>query len=211
MDFWIDQNLKANISAQRGTNNESVLDWGGRVESITRTFSHESYGNYIRQTGSYDGAANRITLPDIANRPEGGWASQVSAPGIVSRLGEMDPHGPEAQALQSTLQSIAQANFERLSRTLPLEEGGGSSNFSYTVKLKPGVWRGPEHIWVGDICQLVVKRGRLNINHQMRVLQVDIDIDQNGFETVTLTLNWPDNPKDLIKQFVQDVRTLQRR
>lgn len=209
IDFWIDQDLKANISAQRGTNNESILDWGGRVESVSRSFDHTAYANYIRQTGATAEAGLRATIPNIDTRPEGGWASQLSAPEIISYLGDLPL--AEAKKVVEQLQSVANANFARLSRTLPLEEGGSASNFSYSVKLKPGIWRGPEHIWVGDIVQLVVKRGRLDINHQMRVIELNISVDQNGFESVELTLNWPNNPKDLIKQFVQDVRTLQRR
>lgn len=62
---------------------------------------------------------------------------------------------------------------------------------SYTVELKPGVWRGPDHFWLGDTVKLVVQSGRLNVQTDVRVQTIDIAIDDNGDEQVSVTLGYP--------------------
>ena len=61
IDFWIDYNRKAHVATQRGINNESTLDYGQRVTSVSRSFSHEAYANYLRMTGAQPGVAVRIS------------------------------------------------------------------------------------------------------------------------------------------------------
>jgi hypothetical protein len=58
----------------------------------------------------------------------------------------------------------------------------------YTVRLKRGGWQGPDHIWLGDTVRLIIPSGRLDVDTTARVHEVAIDIDEDGGETVTLTL-----------------------
>ena len=111
----------------------------------------------------------------------------MSAIGMPSILNANDT----ATYQTGVLQGAGQAVFDNLSRSLPDVNAGASGNFSYTVTLAPGIWRGREHMWVGDTVTFVCKRGRLDINHKMRIVQIQIDIDQNNTESISLTLNWP--------------------
>lgn len=200
-DFWIDENRKANIAASRGRLTETAIDHPGRAAKVERSITRDAIANFVRQSASVEGAEVFFTVPNIADRPEGGWAKTLGAPATRST---------EDVILPKQLQAIGQANFDRLSRGLPLDDDS-PANFSYSVTLENGVWRGPDHIWVGDTVRLVVKRGRLNVNELMKVYQVSISIDQNDVETVSLTLNWPSNAKDKIRNFANALWYLNRR
>lgn len=199
-DLWVDFQLKMNISAQRGSVSESALDFPGRLAGFERSITHDSYANLVRQSAAVEGGEVYFTAPDIITRPEGGWATTIGAPATRSA---------EDVLLPNQLAAIGQANFDKLSKLLPADDGPG--NYSYTVTLENGVWRGPEHIWVGDTVRLVVNRGRLEINELMRVYEINISIDQNDVETVKLTLNFPKNAKDKIRNFANALWYLNKR
>jgi hypothetical protein len=61
----------------------------------------------------------------------------------------------------------------------------------YTVRLKRGGWRGPDHIWLGDTVRLIIRDGDLDVDQTYRVYEVAIDLDGDGGETVTLSLGGP--------------------
>jgi hypothetical protein len=59
---------------------------------------------------------------------------------------------------------------------------------TYTVPLQPGAWQGPGHIWAGDTVRMRISSGRLQVDSDLRVQQIDIVIDSSENENVTLTI-----------------------
>jgi len=59
---------------------------------------------------------------------------------------------------------------------------------SYQVLLRDGFWEGRGHIDVGDFVTIHLEVGAEVIKHRLRVSELQIDIDGNGYEAVTLTL-----------------------
>jgi hypothetical protein len=187
-DFWIDSDNKANIAyPQRGSNQGTTLDYGGSVVRVNRTFESSSYANYMRQSGATDlvDPANFSDF-ELATLPEGGWAEVVGDTSLLT----------DAQ-----VDRAGRGNFQRLNQLAP----------SYTVTLAAGAWRGPSSLWVGDTARVVIRRGRLAVNELMRVLEINCDIDQNGVETVSVVLNWPDNPLDSLRKFAANLYFLNKR
>lgn len=62
---------------------------------------------------------------------------------------------------------------------------------TYTLTLRPGGWRGPDHIWVGDTVQLVVMSGRLAVDTSLRVYEMAFGLDADGGESVEVTVGGP--------------------
>lgn len=188
-DFWIDADKVAKLQKKRGYDRGVVLDYGGIINSVTRNFNSDSFANMVRMSGRQpsqpytyplSGSYEEQKLVDPYQTPEGGWATAIGDQSLLS---------PEQ------VQRAGKASYDRLSRLAP----------TYTAVFQKGAWGGPEHVWVGDTVRLVVKRGRLVVDDLMRVFQIDISIDQNEVETVSVVLNWPDNPEDNLHRFVHNV------
>jgi hypothetical protein len=159
--------MELNVWAQRGRTAGVVLDLGGLVSQVRRTVDPSTYANAIRVNG--DAALLDVATreaDDLATRPEGRWDGQYGDSTIrdATTLDERaDWRIADAQVLQP----------------------------AYTAVLRPGKWDGPDHIWLGDTCRLVVRSGRLDVNTLLRVFEVAVDLDDDGGETVSLTLGAP--------------------
>lgn len=159
---------------QRGADRGVVLEYGGLAASITRDVDPSEYANAVRVTGtSPEGGGDeptpvetRVPNADMLTRPEGRWEKTFG----------------ESITTQANLVERAAWRLDQAQVVRP----------SYTVKLKRGAWRGPDHIWLGDTCRLVImSRPRLAVDTRLRVQTVDIGIDEDGGEDVTLTLGAP--------------------
>jgi hypothetical protein len=148
----------------RGEGRGKLLDYPGRVASVTRTVDPGNYANSIRETGNTGLAAVAVSAPDVATRPEGLWEAQL---GDTSLL--------DAASVTS------RANYDLAQRQQIAP--------AYQVKLYPGSWGGPLDVWLGDVVELRVQSGRLNVDDFLQVWEVDIDLDDADNETVTLTLS----------------------
>lgn len=175
-DWDIDPSTMAlQVWAERGSADGVVLDLGGLVSSVRRHVDPSAYANAIRVNG--DPALLDIATrdaADLATRPEGRWDGQFGDTTIrdaVTLGRRADWRISEAQVLQPT----------------------------YTVTLRPGKWEGPDHIWLGDTCRLVVRSGRLSVNTTLRVYEISVTLDDNSTETIDLTLGAP--RLDLRSQF----------
>jgi hypothetical protein len=148
----------------RGQARGKVLDYPGRVASLTRTVDPGSYANSIRETGNTGIAAALVAAADIATRPEGRWDAQLGDTSLLDA---------------ASVASRAAYDLAQRQTIVP----------AYQVKLYPGSWGGPMDIWLGDIVELRVLSGRLQVDDFLRVWEVDIDLDDADNETVTLTLS----------------------
>lgn len=148
----------------RGVAAEVVVDYPGRIAKLTRTVDPGSYANAVRETGNTGLAAVRQEAADIATRAEGRWDVGL---GDTSLL--------DAASVAS------RATYDLASRQ--------QITPTYTVTLQPGSWGGPPDIWLGDSVLLAVNAGPVQTAVNLRVYEIDIDLDESDVETVTLTLS----------------------
>jgi hypothetical protein len=162
-DWDITPDLKFDVHyPQRGTDRGVVLDYGGTVKTFSRTPGQ--YANVVRVSGA-DGVAPVVReVADLATRPEGRVEAQFGFPDVTQA---------------ATLAQKADRLLAELSAAEP----------SYTVTLK--TWGGPGELWLGDPVELVVKTGRLDEVSVRRVVEVDVDVDDSGVETVQVSLGQP--------------------
>lgn len=151
----------------RGTDRGKVLDYGGRIASATRQVDPSTFGNAVRATGATGLAAVRAEAPRLASDAAGRWDLQYAEPSVT---------------LATTLSAKAQATLAAGQYVVP----------SWTVTFKAGEWGGPGDVWLGDQVTLVVKAGRLNVVQSLRVFEINLALDENDVDTVTLTLGAPD-------------------
>jgi len=142
-----------------------ILEWGdNQVGKVTRSFDPSTYADVLYLTGASSAGLTPVTVTKagIATLPEGRWESVVSTSEVIQ--------------LALNLRGTFLANdVMRLLAT-------------YTVELKPGAWKGPDHIWPGDQLRFRLRTTRLDVNLLYKVTQLDIALGDAGDERVTLTL-----------------------
>lgn len=160
---------------QRGSDRGVVLVLGGLAAEVSREVDTSGYANAIRYTGAQG--------DDVTPGPDPvEWESgDLDMPGVVPQ-GRWDAvFGDDGLKNQSALEDRAewQSWWSQVIRP------------TYTVRLVRGGWEGPDHIWVGDTVRLIVPSGRLAVDTTARVFEVQLDLDEEGGETVALTLGGP--------------------
>ena len=154
---------------ERGTDRSVILLLGGLAASVSREVNPSDYANALRYTGA-EGTTpierEAAFLGEPGNFPQGRWDAV---------------HGDDGLTLQATLSQRAAWQLEQSQVVRPV----------YTVTLARGGWQGPDHIWLGDTVRLIVPSGRLAVDTTARVHEVEIDLDGDGGEQVTLTLGGP--------------------
>jgi hypothetical protein len=157
---------------ERGSDRGVVLIHGGLVESASRTEDSGEYANALRYTGAAGDDVTpgptpvELAAPDIGGVEQGRWDAVFGDDGLIN---------------QSTLDDRAAWQLGQ-SQVVPV---------TWTVRLRRGGWGGPDHIWLGDWVRLIVKSGRLGVDQSYRVYEVQIDLDGDGGEDVTLSLGGP--------------------
>lgn len=165
-DWEIDAQLRFNVFyPQRGSSGGQVLDYGGRVNGVTRTLDTSSFANAVRYSGA-DADASGAPLPAAlevgAIGPAGRWEKQTGDTSILDA---------------PTLAAAAEAE---LARDIEVDA-------SYELTLTPGWWT-PDILWLGDTVQVVIKKGRLDVSALQRVSQIAVTIGDDGGETVVVTV-----------------------
>jgi hypothetical protein len=155
---------------RRGTDRGVVLEYGGAVTAVRRDVSSADYANAVRYTGGQtDDAVPVVTTPveldadAIATVAQGRWDAVFGDDGLI---------------LQSTLADRAAWQLAQAQVVQP----------TYTLTLRPGYWRGPTHIWLGDTVRLVLMSGRLRVNEQMRVQEMAFEIGDDGADGLSITV-----------------------
>jgi len=161
-DFDIDAQKRANLYwRERGLDRGVVLDYGGTVVEVDRHSESNNYANAIRQNGNTD-LVLYLTAGDIPSRREGRWEAAYSDVNLND---------------SASISGAGLANLDRSSKLQP----------SYSMTLRPGFWKGPDHIWLGDRVTVVLKVGRLEEVVETRVYEIQIDRDENLNERVIIT------------------------
>lgn len=149
-------------------NNHFVLNYGGTVKKITRGLDTGAFGNSAVYTGSMNLVPVQRDASGIGTALQGRLAITGSDPSIVD-------NAHLAQAAQ---------NFATNSQNVVP---------SWACDLAAGAWTSPTDAWLGDICQFVVNKGRLNVNAQYRIIKVQININDDSptGDAVSLTIAQP--------------------
>ncbi len=187
-DLDIDQNRVANLYyPQRGADNGVVLDYGGVLTAVERTFEPATFANAIRQSGASGVTTVTTTVPNIAITPEGRWDAQY---------GDIDLTTADMVA-QTSATNIALA-----STALP----------TYQLHMARGAWGGPSHFWLGDYVLVVIQTGRLNEVVKGRVFQMDISVGSSDTEDVIVTVgNLHHDIESVLKGLAKRIIPLTRR
>lgn len=159
---------------QRGTDRGVILEYGGLVRALQRNVDVSDYANSVRVTGQP--AEGSSTPPTPAEGAAEGLGDPLQFP-----QGRWDKVIGTSIVLPATLAERRTWLLDHHQVIRP----------AYTVQLKRGAWRGPDHIWLGDPCRIVIMSGRLRVDTSLRVEEVSIAIGDSGSEDVTLTLGAP--------------------
>lgn len=178
---------------QRGRLDPVKLDYGGMISKVTRSVDIPGqYANYTRTWASGIGVnfnldADIEQVADLSSRPEGRWDQSFTISDLRTPLDDV------------VRKKSGQYNFNKSSRILP----------AMTLTLSPGQWAaigGPAGLYIGDMANAIVRRGRLDINIITRVYSLDLTLDQSNNETLNVTVGLPKiNP---FKSLTNDLRRL---
>lgn len=161
-EWEIDPHLRFNIFyPRRGTDAGVNFDYGGNVARLTRSFSPEGFMNAGRFSG--DSKISSTIREADSFAPYGRWERQVSYPGMSS---------------PTNLGLRADADIA-LGQIPPV---------AWNLTLRPNGWGGFAHFGHGDVATLRVKSGRLNETNQVRIMELKVEIDDSGNETVSLVV-----------------------
>lgn len=175
-----------------------LLDYGGSVASFQRTVDPSEYANAIIVLGGNDSSGFPIA-------PEG---AEREAPGILDGLVRQG-------RWEKTFSDPDLTNLERLAfRADRLLSDVQVLQPTYTLTLKPGMWDGPAGLWVGDVCPIRIKAGRLDVDTQLLVTALTFDVGDDGDETVTVSCGGL-SPNDAYykkqRKLLQSIAQLERR
>jgi hypothetical protein len=151
---------------ERGVSRGVVLEYGGAVVSAQRQVTATEYANAIRYTGADTTIPDEREASDLATRVEGRWDAVYADTGLTT---------------QDALNGRAHWRLKQSQTVRP----------TWSVILRRGFWRGPDHIWLGDPVRLVVYSGRLRVDTIVRVYELGFTLDADGGEQIELTLNGP--------------------
>jgi hypothetical protein len=172
----------------RGTSRGRALNFPGNIAKWTRQFDPGTYANAIRETGNTGLAAARVEASDIATRPEGRWDAQLGDTGLLDA---------------GSVASRAAKDLTDRQTPTPV----------YTLTLRPGEWGGPADIWLGDTVIVDIDSGRISTQGaQYRVMEIDVDLDENDNETVKIVTGVLDPSRRFsAASMLQRLTTLERR
>lgn len=158
-DWEVDANLRFNTYwPQRGLFRTDPLEYGVQVSGVTRTVDTTNFANAVRYSGDDTvAAATAVQAPG----PEGRWEIQQGDPSVT----------------------IAQTVIDKANWLLATD---AVVTPTYSLTLSSGWWD-PSKIWLGDTVRFLCRSGRLDVDSTNRVTQVDVAVDDQGRETVTLT------------------------
>jgi len=161
-EWEVDAALNFNLFyPARGRQTGIVLEYGRDLVAVNRTLDATAFANAIRFNGAGNTVADELAVSSFD--PEiGRWDGQAS-----------DPN----QTTQAAVDARAHYELNTSSVLTP----------AFKVTMLDGRWD-PNQIWVGDTVQLVVNTGRLAVNGNYRVVQIDVNLSDDGGETVDLAV-----------------------
>lgn len=139
-------------------------DGGASNATFARTFDMTTFGNWLFLTGQ-DANGNSV----VAKAPT---TPAFGPEGLYMVAG--DSSNVDASQLP------AQANTQLAAAETP------RASYTFTPS-HPEWWGGPDHVWLGDSIQAVIKSGRLDVDDMIRVQQIGLS-PADGADNVTITV-----------------------
>lgn len=193
---WGDDQLRIFYPYQGTLRTSIVLEYGSSVSALTRSVNSGDYANYWRIVGN-----NGSSDPAAAQLYAEAWNSDANNVTVAPQGLWMSGDNQSDVSILATLQETANGNLAISGSLLP----------SYSIALRPGwyAWGVPN---MGDVVTLRIKRGRLNVNTQVRVVGITYDVGEDGQEDVTLALGSPaETFAQLLTKQTRDINALARR
>lgn len=158
------------------------------VASLRRSFDPSTYANVatISGGGSTVVAQREVTDPDTGAVTFEAYSYKVPTRPISTRDGPAIVDVGTWSASESYPDIKTQAELDAFAARRVEELG--SYTPTYDVTLADGWWGGPDHIWLGDTVRLIVDSGRVREDVALRVTAIDVNLGDDGQESVTLTV-----------------------
>lgn len=164
-DWEIDANRVANMWAARGTTFLKRLEHHGTFLNLTRQYKAEEFANAVRASGGDQPVPEVVEASGLASDPRGRWEKEVSWPDTETQ-----------EVMQDRTEYLLEQEYK-----VPEE---------YDCELLPGFWQGPSHVGLGDKVTVAINRGRLVVDKELRVheIQIDLPTEQSPKENVRLMI-----------------------
>lgn len=160
-EWEISPELELNVwTPRRGVDGGVVIDFGGVASAVSSTVAPDRFGTAVIVTGSEDTVPVADELDDLDGDPRGRWELVESSPTVT---------------LQSTLDERAPETLASASRLAA----------PWQIRMAPGRWGGPGHLWLGDIAGLRVGSGALATS-RVRIVEISITAGESGTDEVRL-------------------------
>lgn len=153
-----------------------ILDDGGNVSGWKKQDAPSEYANVIFAKGQYPTGA-----PSGADPPPDIWEPNDEDPGGAATEGRWERAVPLSAMSQQGLEDQAEGELDRRLAYQP----------SWSVDIAPGRWTGPEEMWVGDYCRLAILDGPIDVDADVRVVEMAITVDDEDSEAIALQLDRP--------------------
>jgi hypothetical protein len=159
-----------------GVQSPFVLDDGGTMAAWSREDAMADYGNVVRAQGRAPTGENAVdAVGPVAWRPNPPSTSPASPYGRWERAESADA------TLQAALNEHADGALARWSDPAS----------AWSATLAPGRWS-PDDLWLGDYARVLVSEAPMDdVDELMRVQQIDVALDDNGVQVVTVGLGRP--------------------
>ena len=175
---------------------EPVLEYGGKIASVTRSINSGDYSNFERVLGN-----NGSVDPNAAQLYSERWNSDSNNVTVTPLGLWMDAQNNADVSVQATLDQAAAGALNLNGLLVP----------SYTLTLAPRTYR-DGLVNMGDTVPVVIRSGRLNVNTTLRIVGLSFDMGDDGEEDVEVTVGRPLNSLvDLLTATEADVNALARR
>lgn len=185
-DWCIDSDLVYRVYyPERGETKaaSSRLIYPGNVSEVTINFDPADYANNIYVQGKDDSIFDDGTTATLADGTDlaGSWETFIGVSDYID-----------------TSQATARLGYE-IARNETRKP-------SYTLALKPNAWTGPDMMWLGDTIPINIRRGRIDINEQARVVGITIVLLDNGGDKAYIILERLSQTEAFIKK-MNDIQT----
>lgn len=186
-DWEIDADLVfRTFYPQRGIDPGLTLAYGAQILSFKETKDTSTFATAIRFSGDSTLTTQFRTVTTFG--PAGRWEVQVGDPNIFD---------------QAILNARADSEL--------IQDQAFTPTWECVLDLSKFAWT-PDLLWVGDTVTLVLKSGNINVNAPYRVLQVQVDLGDDGGKTVTLTFGTAlTTEQKRLRKVVAGIASLNRR
>lgn len=173
------------------TQSNLLLTDGGTLTGWSHTLTPAEFANVIRYTGGTNTVENFTT--GAAAAASVAWLPSTKIPAETATNDPPDSYGRWERDIQADDETTgvagAQAAFNQANLYTP----------EISLDLARERWQGPSQLWLGDKARLIITEPItgtsdqyvLYIDEAVKVVQIDISIDDLGAEDVSLAVNRP--------------------